>query len=224
MSEVRVKLCPTHDSEFELSSDSSPLSPDNPKLKENTRAQELWSYLRQAVANPKQLEWLKQRLGGAVPTTNVIKIIYDFLLQTEPIDIDVIRKSLHHQMKRADMRLRGVQNMLQVLYQRILLPSVEYALLSGWQGITIPTQQRIPVPHTLSMVNLIPPCDRVLLEAAFSDLTTWTLNAFRKSLITAKEKLNNLQDLVRYIQFIYIYLSDTIQINFHKFFRKIPRI
>lgn len=196
LSEVRVKLCPTHDSEFELSSDSAPLSPDNPKLRENTRAQELWSYVRSAVTNPKQLGWLKQRLGGAIPKTNVIKIIYDFILQPEPIDIDVIRKSLHHQMKRADMRLRGVQNMLQVLYQRNLLPSVEYALLSGWQGISTETPRRIPVPHTLSMVNLIPPCDRVLLEAAFADLTTWTLNALRKGLIKAKEKLNSSHDLV----------------------------
>ena len=42
-----------------------------------------------------------------------------------------------------------------------------------------------PVPSCLSDVNLIPPCDRVLLEMAFSDLSQWAITSLRTSLLEA---------------------------------------
>ena len=42
-----------------------------------------------------------------------------------------------------------------------------------------------PVPHCLSHVKLIPPCDRILLEMAFCELSKWAIYTLRSSLLEA---------------------------------------
>ena len=39
--------------------------------------------------------------------------------------------------------------------------------------------------HCLADVTLIPPCDRIVLEMAFTDLNQWTLSRLRDDLISA---------------------------------------
>ena len=39
------------------------------------------------------------------------------------------------------------------------------------------------MPHCLSDVKLIPPCDRILLEMTFSELSRWAATTLRNSLI-----------------------------------------
>ena len=40
------------------------------------------------------------------------------------------------QMERASLRLEGVKYLLEVIGQQTLLPSVQYAVLCGWLGLT----------------------------------------------------------------------------------------
>lgn len=42
-----------------------------------------------------------------------------------------------------------------------------------------------PMPHCLSDVRLIPPCDRILLEMTFSELSKWAAETLRNSLLEA---------------------------------------
>ena len=42
-----------------------------------------------------------------------------------------------------------------------------------------------PVPHCLSHVKLIPPCDRILLEMTFCELSKWAIYTLRSSLLEA---------------------------------------
>lgn len=39
------------------------------------------------------------------------------------------------------------------------------------------------MPHCLSNVSLIPPCDRILLELLFSDLYKWAIQELRSGII-----------------------------------------
>jgi E3 ubiquitin-protein ligase HERC2 len=61
--------------------------------------------------------------------------IVEFVLYDNPIDIENLRKSLHHQVERASIRLKGIQNILTLLHRDHLIPSVRYSLLSGWLGL-----------------------------------------------------------------------------------------
>ena len=38
-------------------------------------------------------------------------------------------------MERADIRLKGIQNMLSLVQKSHLIDSVRYSLLCGWQGL-----------------------------------------------------------------------------------------
>ena len=39
--------------------------------------------------------------------------------------------------------------------------------------------------HCLANINLIPPCDRILLEMTFAELSKWAIGALRESLLEA---------------------------------------
>ncbi len=67
--------------------------------------------------------------------TSLMQKIVDFALYENPIDIEKLRKSLHHQVERAEIRLRGIQNILTMVHKDYLIPSVKYTLLCGWQGL-----------------------------------------------------------------------------------------
>ena len=46
-----------------------------------------------------------------------------------------------------------------------------------------------PLPHCLSDVSLIPPCDRVLLEMTFAELSKWSIGSLRTCLLEAERTL-----------------------------------
>lgn len=44
---------------------------------------------------------------------------------------------------------------------------------------------RSPLPHFLADVQLIPPCDRILLEMMFAELYRWAINKLRICVLEA---------------------------------------
>ena len=42
-----------------------------------------------------------------------------------------------------------------------------------------------PVPHCLTDVSLIPPCDRILLQMTFADLYRWSIKELRQTVLQA---------------------------------------
>ncbi|XP_064637694.1 E3 ubiquitin-protein ligase HERC2-like isoform X2 [Lineus longissimus] len=145
-----------------------------------------WDPIVSTVLSRKKFSWLKQRLTGASWDVTLTNKIVDFVLYEHPVDIEKLRKSLHHQVGRAELRLRGIQNILTLLHKNHLIPSVRYALLCGWQNLLrVGKHAREPLPHCLSNVNLIPPCDRVLLEMTFSELIRWAVMTLRKGVVEA---------------------------------------
>jgi E3 ubiquitin-protein ligase HERC2 len=52
------------------------------------------------VLSPKKFSWLKQRLTGASWDVTLTNKIVEFVLYEHPVDIEKLRKSLHHQVKK----------------------------------------------------------------------------------------------------------------------------
>ena len=48
-----------------------------------------------------------------------------------------------------------------------------------------------PIPHCLSDVQLIPPCDRILLEMTYSDLYKWAIKELRTAVMQADMKFKS---------------------------------
>lgn len=114
--------------------------------------------------------------------------IVEFLLHDGPIDIEILRKSLHNQVDRAEIRLNGFQNMLSLVHKESLIGSVQYALLSGWQGIVNLFGNSTMIPECLSDVHLVPPCDRVLLQLVLGELNKWVVSRMRSCLLEAEKQ------------------------------------
>ena len=53
------------------------------------------------------------------------------------------------------------------------------------------TLRSTPIPHCLSDVQLIPPCDRILLEMTYSDLYKWAIKELRTAVMQADMKFKS---------------------------------
>ncbi|XP_048243824.1 E3 ubiquitin-protein ligase HERC2-like isoform X1 [Haliotis rufescens] len=164
-----------------LGSDSE-MEKAHPPLKQT----DPWDHVVSAVTSTQRLKALRQRLTGAHPEMPLVNKIIEFVMYEHPIDIDKLRRSLHYQVARAELRLKGIQNMLCLVHKDHLVPSVKYAVLCGWQGLlTVGRKFNTPLPHCLANVKLIPPCDRILLEMTFAELYRWAIRELRSCVISA---------------------------------------
>ena len=99
------------------------------------------------------------------------------------------------QIGRAELRLNGVQYLLQVLNQDSLLPSVKYSIVCGWLGVVKTAsgaqhqQQSSPKSHYISGVENVPPTLQTQLELEFQDLEQWALKKLRASIVEAEQAL-----------------------------------
>ena len=67
-----------------------------------------------------------------------------------------------------------------------ILERSRYAILCGWQGLfSAAGSSPGAIPHCLADVALIPPCDRILLEMTFSELSRWAVGTLRSCLVDA---------------------------------------
>ncbi|XP_052796353.1 E3 ubiquitin-protein ligase HERC2-like isoform X2 [Mya arenaria] len=151
--------------------------------KKHTRHQkkDSWDPLVSMVSSSHKMSWLKQRLTGACADMPLVNKIVEFVIHEGHIDIEKLRRSLLHQVRRAETRLRGIQTMLALVHREHLVPSVKYNLLCGWQGLlTMGHKSCKPVPQCLSDITLIPPCDRILLQMTFSELFGWSIKQLRQ--------------------------------------------
>ncbi|KAK6172413.1 hypothetical protein SNE40_016067 [Patella caerulea] len=152
------------------------------------RIDDPWEHVVNAVTCTRKLRWLRQRLTGTKAEMPLVHKIVEFVLYEHPIDIDKLRRSLHFQVARAELRLKGIQNMLTLVHKEYLIPSVKYSMMCGWNGLlTVGRKYHAPLPHCLSDVKLIPPCDRILLEMTFAELYRWCIRELRHCVIKADQ-------------------------------------
>jgi E3 ubiquitin-protein ligase HERC2 len=132
-----------------------------------------------------RFKWLRQRTTGSVYTGLLGKIL-DFCVKDEPINLTLIRQCLHRQVERAMCRMEGAKYFLELLQLHDVLPSVQHAILCGWQGV-VPLNGILNtvLPHFLVDVELIPPRERLLLEIEFQKISDWAIVQLRNYVIVA---------------------------------------
>ncbi|XP_024118991.1 putative HERC2-like protein 3, partial [Oryzias melastigma] len=83
--------------------------------------------------------------------------------------------------------------MLKLASKTFLLPSVQYAMLCGWQRV-VPEGTNIgePLYDCLKDVDLIPPFNRMLLEVTFGKLYSWAIQNIRNILLEASARFKEL--------------------------------
>ncbi|KAG7243777.1 hypothetical protein INR49_008900, partial [Caranx melampygus] len=155
--------------------------------------QDKWQPLLNTVASVHKYRWLKHSVQGAFSQSSLMGTIVEFVLKEEPLDVEKIRKCLLKQLERAEVRLEGIDTMLKLASKSFLLPSVQYAMLCGWQRV-IPEGTNIgePLSDCLKDVDLIPPFNRMLLEVTFGKLYSWAIQNVRNILLEASARFKEL--------------------------------
>lgn len=179
--------------EEELNVHISPAPADRKSPTDKTAKQDKWQPLLNTVASVQKYRWLKHSVQGAFSQSSLMATIVDFALKEEPLDVEKMRKCLLKQLERAEVRLEGIDTMLKLASKSFLLPSVQYAMLCGWQRI-IPEGTNIgePLSDCLKDVDLIPPFNRMLLEVTFGKLYSWAIQNIRNILLEASARFKEL--------------------------------
>ncbi|KAB5583793.1 hypothetical protein PHYPO_G00099730 [Pangasianodon hypophthalmus] len=183
--------------EREGTNEEEPPLPVNPTPVDKKQAvkspKDKWQPLLNTVVNVQKYRWLKHSVHGSCSQSSLMSTIVEFALKEEPLDVEKMRKCLLKQLERAEVRLEGIDTMLKLASKTFLLPSVQYAMLSGWQRV-IPEGPNIgePLSDCLKDVDLIPPFNRMLLEVTFGKLYTWAIQNIRNILLEASVRFKEL--------------------------------
>ncbi|XP_078115961.1 E3 ubiquitin-protein ligase HERC2 isoform X3 [Sander vitreus] len=171
----------------------SPTPADRKSSTSKTSKQDKWHPLLNTVANVQRYRWLKHSVQGIFSQSSLMATIVEFALKEEPLDVEKMRKCLLKQLERAEVRLEGIDTMLKLASKSFLLPSVQYAMLCGWQRV-IPEGTNIgePLSDCLKDVDLIPPFNRMLLEVTFGKLYSWAIQNVRNILLEASARFKEL--------------------------------
>lgn len=57
-----------------------------------------WKDIASTVTSVQKFNWLRQRMTGHIPDMPLLNKIIEFVLYEHPIDIEKLRRSLHHQV------------------------------------------------------------------------------------------------------------------------------
>nr|XP_057930109.1 E3 ubiquitin-protein ligase HERC2 isoform X3 [Doryrhamphus excisus] len=171
----------------------SPTATDRKSPTSKTPKQDKWQPIVSTVDNVQKYRWLKHSVQGTFPQSSLMAKIVEFALKEEPLDVEKMRKCLLKQLERAEVRLEGIDTMLKLASKSFLLPSVQYAMLCGWQRV-IPEGTNIgePLSDCLKDVDLIPPFNRMLLEVTFGKLYSWAIQNVRNILLEASGRFKEL--------------------------------
>ncbi|MCI4375021.1 hypothetical protein PGIGA_G00104220 [Pangasianodon gigas] len=183
--------------EREGTNEEEPPLPVNPTPVDKKQAvkspKDKWQPLLNTVVSVQKYRWLKHSVHGSYSQSSLMSTIVEFALKEEPLDVEKMRKCLLKQLERAEVRLEGIDTMLKLASKTFLLPSVQFAMLSGWQRV-IPEGPNIgePLSDCLKDVDLIPPFNRMLLEVTFGKLYTWAIQNIRNILLEASVRFKEL--------------------------------
>uniref|UniRef100_A0A673CR73 HECT-type E3 ubiquitin transferase n=1 Tax=Sphaeramia orbicularis TaxID=375764 RepID=A0A673CR73_9TELE len=180
----------TNEEELNVNISAPPADRKSPTTKPS---KDKWQPLLNTVTSVQKYRWLKHSVQGAFSQSSLMATIVEFALKEEPLDVEKMRKCLLKQLERAEVRLEGIDTMLKLASKSFLLPSVQYAMLCGWQRV-IPEGTNIgePLSDCLKDVDLIPPFNRMLLEVTFGKLYSWAIQNVRNILLEASARFKEL--------------------------------
>ena len=80
------------------------------------------------VTSTQKFNWLRQRLTGSKTEMPLVNKIIEFIMYESPIDIEKLRRSLHHQVSLHKVNFIIVQNSKKNIYTCQCLPFNELLL------------------------------------------------------------------------------------------------
>ncbi len=134
----------------------------------------------------------------------VLQEIMEFVVQDDDAgksgggSVSELRQILHLQTERARTRLKGINNMRELLGTAELIPSVKYNLLNGWQNISPyqPNEEHgkslsKSLRHCLADIDLIPPFYRAEIVLANSFILEWSAKELRRLVRRAERQIRS---------------------------------
>ena len=116
----------------------------------------------------------------------VINEILEFVTSDKAPTVSEMRHALFYQVKRTEMRLKGLKDMLKLLKSSELIQSVKFYLLCGWQGLS---ENRTEMPQCLDNVQLVPPYSRAQIILAKSAVIEWAADEFSRLVRCADDQI-----------------------------------
>ncbi|XP_049844846.1 E3 ubiquitin-protein ligase HERC2 [Schistocerca gregaria] len=146
---------------------------------------DLWENCKNASAKKTDKQ---HTLPHSSKATKLSKAITEFMLQEEGTDVETLRKALFCQVQRARMRTKGIEMMYELLKRDYLIPSVKYAMLNGWLGLSYNKKRpRDELSHSLHNIQLISPHQKMEILQAQSKITSWAVAALREHVLLAEQ-------------------------------------
>ena len=113
--------------------------------------------------------------------------------------VSQLKRSLHCQVKRTEIRLRGLSQMLNLLQANEFVSSVKYYLLCGWHGLihqcnkitSEDTFLKQTLPQCLENIALVPAYDRASVLLAKSSVLEWIADEFCRIVKNAEGQMRN---------------------------------
>ena len=141
----------------------------------------------------------------AAESAHLIQELVDFVVGSEgggggeaassSVSLGELRTVLDEQIGRARRRMRGVEQINELLRSSELIPSAKYSLLNGWQGNVQlggrrAARRRPPaktMPQCLENIDLIPCYNRARILLAYSSVLEWVAEELQR-LVRAAER------------------------------------
>ena len=113
--------------------------------------------------------------------SKLISQIVEFVCDPRSVNLELLRKCMCLQVDRFKVRLKGVQDVQELLSRSsVLIPSAKYCMLSGWQGTVHSGQPMAPAPpQVLQDLVMLPPYDKTRLTLAHSRVLEWSTEELR---------------------------------------------
>ena len=138
----------------------------------------------------------------AAESAHLIQELVDFVVGSEgggneasSVSLGELRTVLDEQIGRARRRMRGVEQINELLRSSELIPSAKYSLLNGWQGNVQLGGRRAArrrpaaktMPQCLENIDLIPCYNRARILLAYSSVLEWVAEELQR-LVRAAER------------------------------------
>ncbi|CAH1128754.1 unnamed protein product [Ceutorhynchus assimilis] len=101
--------------------------------------------------------------------------LLDFVTQSI-CDVDVLRKVMYFQVKRAKIRKTGLHMIKQLLDEADLLSSVKYSIINGYLGLD---KKETQIQHCLENIQLVTPFIKTKMLLAQLSITEWCIQNLR---------------------------------------------
>lgn len=109
----------------------------------------------------------------------LMNFIIDFVVQDSQCDMDTLRRAMYSQVQRCRIRKEGIEIMNQLLKRNNLIPSVKYAVLNGYLGLSSRQKLHENIHHCLENIQMVTPLQKTEILLAQSVMTEWCVESLR---------------------------------------------